>query len=253
MSWAFQPLLYAAKIQDGEVEIAFDAASNSAYQAASSSYSWSHTCTGTDRCLFVGVSILSGVSASVSGVTYNSVAMTLVRSKASAGGTIRSELWRLVAPATGSNTVAVTLSAAVNSSAGAVSMTGVHQTTPTEADADATGVNIGTDNPATTVDVVTVADKDWVIDCVASDDTVINANVQLDERVKVTGAGGTGGMATRPIVTPAATKFMKWKDVDNLKTWTIVATAVKQVGYPVASFNAAWARNCNQIIIGLPQ
>jgi hypothetical protein len=82
---------------------------------------FSHTTSGADRLLLVGVTC---VNATISSVTYNGVGMTAVES---GGASIR--LYALVAPATGANNVVVTLSTDEAVCAVAASYTGVDQTT----------------------------------------------------------------------------------------------------------------------------
>jgi hypothetical protein len=74
-----------------------------------SSYSFSHTTSGTDRVLLVTI-FQNNSTTDPTAVTYNGVAMTMVTSTAYNGAS--SSIWKLVAPATGANTVAVTLAAA---------------------------------------------------------------------------------------------------------------------------------------------
>jgi hypothetical protein len=64
--------------------------------------SWSHTCSGSDRCLIVAV---AARSSNVTGVTYGGVAMTLINSEASAF--FDTKMFLLLSPATGSNTVSI--------------------------------------------------------------------------------------------------------------------------------------------------
>jgi len=85
------------------------------------SFSWSHTQnTGADGALIV---ILNIPAASVSGVTYAGAAMTLVRQEYTAYSTYWS-VWKKVGPATGANTVAVTVSLWNPCSGAAYSFTG---------------------------------------------------------------------------------------------------------------------------------
>lgn len=207
------------------VGIAFDAASNSGYQTAQSTYSWSHTCTGANRYLVVGVSMLSVAGSSVSGITYNSVALTKLGHVASVSGAVRAELWGLVAPATGSHTVAVTLSASLDSEANAVSLTGIHQTLSIEGFNTATATNVGAADA--TVNVTTVANNDLVIDQVASDDTAITVGAGQTSRNNVTGALGSGADSTEGPKTPAGSVTMSWTNVAALATWSIAAVALR--------------------------
>lgn len=199
--------------------ISFDASSNSGYQAASSSYSWSHTCSGANRYLVVGVSMLS-ISQTVSSVTYNSVGLSLLGSRSSITGACRVELWGLVAPVTGSNTVAVTLSGSIASAAGAVSFTGVNQTSSTESFNSAQATN-GVSAADATVDVTTVADGDWCVDALATDDTAVTVGAGQTQRMNVTGVGGSGAMSTEGPKSPAGAVTMSWTSVGALATWAI--------------------------------
>lgn len=207
--------------------IYFDAASNSGYQTAQSTYSWSHTCTGSNRYLVVGVSMLSVGGSSVTGITYNGVAMTLIGAIASVSGAVRSEMWGLIAPATGSNTIAVTLSGSLDSTAGATSFQGVHQTSPIEGYASATATNVGAADA--TVNVTTVADNDWVIDTVASSDTAITIGSNQISRWNVTGTLGSGAGSTEAQKTPTGSVTMNWTNVAALATWSIGAVAIRDI------------------------
>ena len=209
--------------------IQFDAASNSTYLSAAAEpdgiYSWSHTCTGANRFLVVGVSMLSVAGSSVTGITYNGVALTKIGHVASVSGAVRAELWGLIAPATGSNTITVTLSTALDSVGCAVSFTGVHQTSPTEGFNSASATNVGAADA--TVDVTTVADNDWVIDCVATDDTAITVGAGQTQRWNTTGTLGSGAGSTEGPKSPAGAVTMSWTDVAALATWTISAISIK--------------------------
>lgn len=204
--------------------IAFDAASNSGYQAASSSYSWSHTCTGADRYLVVGVAMLS-LAQTVSSITYNSVNLTLIGVRASISGAARVELWGLTAPTTGSNTIAVTLSGSIASASIATSLTAVHQTSPIEAFNSAQATNVGAADA--TVDVTTVASNDWIIDIIATDDTAITVGSGQTQRGNVTGLGGSGAMSTEGPKASAGAVTMSWTDVGALATWATGAVAIR--------------------------
>lgn len=207
--------------------IAFDAASNSAYQAAASSYSWSHTCTGSNRYLVVGIAMLS-LAQTVTSITYNSVPLTLLGIQASITGAARVELWGLVAPSTGSNTIAVTLSGAIASAGCAASYTGVHQTSPTEAFNSAQATNVGAADA--TVNVTTVADNDWCVDIVATDDTAITVGTGNTSRNNVTGIGGSGAMGdTNSAKTPAGSVTMSWTNVGAAQTWAIGGVALRPI------------------------
>lgn len=122
--------------------IAFDAASNG-------STSWSHTCSGADRYLFVYTTTNS--AGGVSGVTYNGVAMTKLASRS---GDFMN-LWGLASPSSGTNTISIT-----GTGAGvAASYTGVSGTGNPEANA---GTSSGTTSFLQT-SVTTVTNNAWVV------------------------------------------------------------------------------------------
>ena len=139
---------------------------------------FSHTCSGTERYLVVGVS--RGLSpGTITGVTYAGVAMTSIGT--SAGATLV-HLWGLIAPATGANDVVVTASAAGNGIvAGAISYNGVDQTTPNSGFAAAGALTVN----------VTSAVNDMVMDTVSSDGgSAYTPGANQTERWDVAQTGG---------------------------------------------------------------
>ncbi len=137
-----------------------------------SSVTYALTTAGTDRVLIVsvglGINDCGGTTVpTVSGVTYFGVALTRITSIVGTpcgANTTRSEQWRLIDPATGTNNVVVTLSAATVSGqtihSGAMAFSGVDQTTPVRAFAAASGT--GTSSTVT----VTSAVGDMVVNTV---------------------------------------------------------------------------------------
>jgi len=114
--------------------IAFDTVSTASNSADPTSLTWSHTtAVGDDRILIVGTSTESDTGGhtaqTVSGITYAGVALTKIRSDyITDNGT---ELWYLVAPATGANNIVVTMTAVVDGLYGAgLTFTGVDQSNP---------------------------------------------------------------------------------------------------------------------------
>lgn len=139
--------------------------STSTYAGGTSSvFSWSHTCSGTNRLLVVSVSVTDGFG--ITSVTYNGVSMTRVGSdvqNTQPGDDPWASQWYLVAPATGTNTVEVTVAATpARTNAGAVSLNGVNQTTPLNAENGATG-----SSTSASVSVTTTVDNCWLVDCVS--------------------------------------------------------------------------------------
>ncbi len=139
--------------------IAFDASSSTSGSAAS--FTFAHATTGANRLLVVGVAIRTDAGQTVTSITYSGSALTFVRADTLAAS-VRSELWYRIAPATGSNNVVVTLSASAKAAVGAISLTGVAQTAPVDAQNGATGTSA---TPTETV--TTVTDGAWVVDALA--------------------------------------------------------------------------------------
>lgn len=206
--------------------VAFDATSYSGNQTVTP-YSWSHTCSGSDRVLIVGVTVMdpTGNAPTVTGVTYNGVALTQIQSNGwdDAGSFyLRSYLWRLIAPATGANTVQVTLSAAPNTSiGGAVSVTGAHQTTPETGTA---GTNNITGSAISTTLGSTV--NDLCADCtVVWDGTGLVVDAGQTERWKESNADTVWhGGSTEPGAA-SVTMGWTWTNANNFACHSMVSIA----------------------------
>lgn len=136
--------------------IAFDAGAKNTSNTASPS--WSHTCSGLNRILWVG--IVGGFTVdNVSGVTYNSVAMTQAVKVANFGsGNRYCYLYYLVNPDTGTNTVQVTTTSSDCVGCCSTSYTGVKQTDQP----DQTTSNTGSAASLST-SIITVADNCFVV------------------------------------------------------------------------------------------
>lgn len=118
---------------------------------------WSHTCSGSDRLLPIGISFYQTGVQSINGITYNGVSVTQLAtfSPQNRGGTGNS-FWYLVGPSTGTNNVSVDMSApAVQFMGTSVSYTGVDQT-PIIRDSD--GYNYNGTSGQITLTGLTVGD-----------------------------------------------------------------------------------------------
>jgi hypothetical protein len=194
--------------------IAFDVANSAADSPLGSSFSWSHTCTGANLILVVMVGIIdtSGTPASVSGITYNGVSLTKIRRDIGANANF-SEMWYLIAPATGANTVAVTLTSTPAQAAGggSVSLTGVSQSGVLDAQGGATA---SSGQPSVSLTTTTL--NDWILDIVQDNNfnTVTPSGSQV-ERWSVSEAGAsrlTFGSSLGP-VNPAGSTTMSWTGI----------------------------------------
>jgi MSHA biogenesis protein MshQ len=102
--------------------------------AAVNSLTFSHTvASGSNRLLVVGVSFDNDNSETVTGITFGGAALTKSGSIANSDDA-RAEIWYLIAPTVTTANVVVSLSGTLSSErgivAGALNLTGVHQTTP---------------------------------------------------------------------------------------------------------------------------
>lgn len=144
-------------------QVAFDAA-NSATGAGVSSLSFSLTTSGANRALAGGTAVYSNATTGAlpNGMTYNGVALTDLGTASQNGssGPLRSNQGYLVAPATGANTFQCNFTNTSNFDlgCGAVSMTGVDQSSPVGTPVTAGGVST---TPSATV---TTAANELIVD-----------------------------------------------------------------------------------------
>ncbi len=117
-----QPLL--------QVVLAVNEDTTSTGTSSGGSFSVSHTTSGDDRLMLVGVSLsLDEGTEQVSSVTYNGTSLSLVGTEVNGGA--RVEIWSMVAPDMGTHNVDVTISGSpFGATAGVMTFTGVDQTTP---------------------------------------------------------------------------------------------------------------------------
>ncbi|HEV2722470.1 MAG TPA: C25 family cysteine peptidase [Thermoanaerobaculia bacterium] len=155
----------AAPLSPATPQVTFDSAVGTTFSSNAATFtgSWNHTTTvAANRYLIVGVSIdLGGAAANSSGVVYGTEgggpnqAMTLLGSLSN-GTNVRTELWGLANPATGTHqiTVSITSGGARNRTvvAGSQSFSGVDQSAPTgtvaTASANSATPNVTTANTA---------------------------------------------------------------------------------------------------------
>ncbi|MFW5857819.1 MAG: hypothetical protein ACOCX4_08075, partial [Planctomycetota bacterium] len=180
--------------------VAVDATSRTEGNAAS--FTWTHTVSGTDRLLIVGVSSFDPVSS----VSYNGKPMTLLRADEERTG-VRSEIWYVVSPDTGTHNIDVVMTAAEDTVCGAVSFTGVDTGDPFNTPTGTTGRAWGG-----SVSVTSAADE-LVVDVIAfrgGDGNVAAGGGQTEQYTGESGTGGwdiEGGCSTEA---GAASVTMSW-------------------------------------------
>lgn len=135
--------------------IDYDFVTNASFGgSATTSKTFSHTCTGTNGLLFVNIGTGADV---VTDVTYNSVAMTKITSFAN-DGALYTSMWYLIGPDTGANDVVITCSSSTNIIPNAISYIGADQSSQP----DVFGTDSSSANSAT-FSVTTTVDNDWLM------------------------------------------------------------------------------------------
>lgn len=200
--------------------------------AASSSISWSHTCSGTDRVLYVGIAC-SNNGATLS-ATYNSVSMTSLGKRSSNDQSQGfAQLFRLIAPATGSNTVLVSLaSGTADLEGGSISFTGVDQTTP-----DGTPVTGISATSSVSVDVPTDSSQSMVVDVTSCGSTISSSGQTNRWLNNQNGSSGAGNGAGSTAVGTGSNVAMSYSRGAS-EWWAIVAVEVKPVAAGDATVSA---------------
>lgn len=211
--------------------IAFDVAASDAAGALS----WSHTCTGTNLILVVGVQFRDTTPASVTGITYNSVPLTKIDAVTNATTLdTTAELWYLVAPAAGAHTIAVTTNPVtpLRASAGSMSFTGVDQTA---AAIDAHLTLTGT-TATPSMSITSVANNCVpVISLGSRNATAITPGTGTTEEYDVTaGTSQRGWGAFRAAVTPAGSSTFA-PTLGGAADWSACLATLKPAATGVAN------------------
>ena len=191
--------------------------------AGGAGLSWSHDSDGD--LLVVGVSGSDG-GAYTTTVTYNGVPMTQKIRKRTSASQGYAELFYLESPASGSNTVVVTFSEAVNDAvAGGVSISGYEAGDPVGASNSASG-----NSTAISTSVTTTADNSIVIDmAMQGGNTSMTIGASQTQRFFNSSAGSwinTGRCSTEPKVSAGAVT-MSWT-LGGSRDWAQVAMEIKE-------------------------
>jgi choice-of-anchor C domain-containing protein len=172
-----------------------------------SSLSWNHTvAAGTNRLLLVRIA--NSGTATVSGVTYGGTAMTAVGSTSSSS-TIRASMYYLVAPAVGTASVVVTLSASANIVAASSDYNGVNQVTPTS------GLSTSNGSGSTSVNSsVSSASGSLVVQTLAFNggtaSATVNGTTQTISTNQRTGSTGSDAVLVASSANGAASVALNW-------------------------------------------
>jgi hypothetical protein len=217
--------------------IAHDVDSYSGEVSSVSSFSWNHTCTGSNGLLVVGVTtwVDYGFTAPSATVTYNGVSMTPISTWQlfynNEGGL---QLLYLAGPATGTHSIAVTLrGTAKYAHAGATSLTGVSQSAALDNSAYASGASGATP----TVNITTIANNAWIVDLFAAsaNNIVISPTIpqiQSWNAGQYVNGSNAGGSYNGPI-SPAGVTSDGWSSEGS--SWGLYAASFAPAGGPMES------------------
>ena len=207
--------------------IAYDATSGVA-TGWTTSDSFSHTCTGSDRLLLVWVFFDRGNGTyTVSSATYNGVSLSQVTTFGNGAQYV--ELWRLVAPATGANTLALSYNNAgptAKVAVRAVSYTGVDGTTPLGSLSSATGTS---KTPTVTL---SSASGELVADFVSPYSAGIDLTVGSGQTSRAEVDNASSGFVCYGVSDEAgaASVTMSWSWTSANDSWFIGAIPIKPTG-----------------------
>lgn len=204
--------------------------------AAGTTLTWAHTCVAGATKLVVGAAGAKSVvgDRDVTGVTYNTVALTFVGAKDDTNF-CNVELWKLDSPATGSalNIVVTYGGTLVDQAAGAISFTGSSNT-----DGAQTGATGTTDNPSVTV--ADTANGDIVLSILMSDIGPVGATTEGGTLVfedEDLDADTDTNMQRQNAV--GANTVCSWTSASGGNRWAAVGFAVKA---SAIAGNIAWVK-----------
>ncbi|WP_145391305.1 cadherin-like domain-containing protein [Stieleria neptunia] len=226
-----------------ETQIAFDSQTQHAWQhvfaaavdatstgtSSGSDFVVSHTTSGSDRLMLVGVSINLAGADQVSSITYNGDSLSLVGTRVD--GDARVEIWSLVAPDVGTYNVDINLTGTSDgNTAGVMTFTGVDKFNPLGTFASGSGV--GGSGSVT----VSSATDDLVFAAIAVDDStnydLVPGAGQTEAWDLIGGPDINGGGSTEA---GAASVVMDWtwSGSDN---WAAAGVSINSMSYESTSF-----------------
>lgn len=177
---------------------------------------------GNDRILIVGINTAGGTG--ISSVTYDGdQVLTQIRSDDN-GGSAHTSLWYLVNPRTGTKTIQITLLGLDRVVAGGISLTGVDQTNPINANNGATGTS-----SAPSVSITTTTAETWIVDVVGTSGGSMTAGdgqvEQWEDAMLTTVAAGS-----IELTSSSGTYAMEWTNSAGSRNWAISTAALKPSG-----------------------
>jgi hypothetical protein len=191
--------------------LAVDATSSITYNADHTTVNISHTCTGPNLLLIVGISVNY---VAVTSATYNGVSMSLITSAAS--GSAKVAIFGLINPAAGTHNITFTVDSTEIGAAGGISFTGADQTTGWHNANTATGT---TKYPTV---VISSATDEYVVDAMSSRSWgTASAGAGQTAYFSYTGKPHAGSREVG-----ATSTTMSWTVGDSGDTWAIAGVSV---------------------------
>lgn len=178
---------------------------------------------GSDR-LLVAIVIQRGTLRTISGITYNSAAMTLAASKQVTGQQLKTSLFYLVAPASGSNTLNVSYSVGTQNQTEIMACVfeGVLQSSPLDQAVSAEG-----NDAAPTVSVSPTTNNQLVVGGVLHEELTAMTVGSGETSLWDIDQGAWATSASYAIQTTAATQAVNWT-ANSSDVWAAIAASFKE-------------------------
>jgi len=209
---------------------------------ANTTFSFTHTTAGANRLLLVGVSInlTNNTGLTVSGITYGGTALTLVGTSINANSR-RVEVWRLLNPALGTNTIQVTMAGVTATAAGVVvgatTFVGVNQTTPLGTFVSNTGNN----NTTPTVTVASAVGELVFGTMAAGGNRTVTVNAAEAGQWNITSGGANANTDVRAlgVTAPGAASVTLSETLSGNSNWSYGGIDVKPASPNTATLTFA--------------
>ena len=176
---------------------------------------------------FLAVGITRFRNVTTNSVTYNGVAMTKAVDSIEASSN-RAELWYLASPATGSNNIVVTFSAATDDALviGSISYTGVDNASPIGATASQAGATTST---APSINITTLNNNSYIMDAMYKNSTATETATAPQTEVwgQVDAYGTEGGAGSYKSFPTAGATSMAWT-LSASTLWIMCAMEIKE-------------------------
>lgn len=223
--------IFDAFTQTAEAAVAYDATSTG-FAASASSLTYEHINTGSQLSLAVGTYTWNAAH-TITGVTYNGVAMTQLVTRAADGTGGKIELWGLMGPATGANNIVITASAGgVQFFGNSVSYTGTSQI----AAFPDTETNGSSNNTSFSESITTSVDQSWVLAVGRSPSRAPAAGANTVVRKLNPTSGDAGWLLDSNAARSTGSNALAWSYAPTQTTyWAITSIAPAAGGTPEAT------------------